>query len=106
MLPVTEAPAAPAAPAAPGSVERAPRPSSGIFDADENVDFAATIAALRRGDQQRMVFRLDNGQIWMQNAPRDLPFSEGDRVTVKSARLGGYIMRSAGGTSTRVRRIE
>ena len=64
------------------------------------------IAAVRSGGQQRMVFRLANDQIWMQSSPRDLPFSVGDNVNIKNARMGGYIMRSESGTSTRVQRIE
>lgn len=77
-----------------------------VLSWDSQVEFETQLVAIRRGDQQRMVFRLANGQIWMQNSPRDQPFKSGDTVTVKSARLGGYIMRSASGTSARVRRIE
>ena len=79
---------------------------AGLFGWTDKVDFETEIIALRRGDQQRMVFRLANGQIWMQNSSRDLPFSVGDRVSIKNGRVGGYVMRSDGGTSTRVRRIE
>jgi hypothetical protein len=35
-----------------------------------------------------------------------LPFKAGDKVTIKSGRIGGYIMRSASGTSSRVKLIE
>ncbi len=76
-----------------------------MLDWQEPTNFTTTIAALRRGDQQRMVFRLENGEIWMQNSPRDLPFKVGDEVTIKSGRLGGHIMRSSRGTSTRIRRV-
>ena len=31
----------------------------------------------------------------MQSTPRTLPFKSGDKVTIKSGRIGGYIMRSA-----------
>jgi hypothetical protein len=53
-----------------------------------------------------MVFRLENGQIWMQSSPRNLPFAVGNKVAIKSGRIGGYIMRSESGTSTRVKIIE
>ncbi len=82
------------------------RTSQGIFDAPVDVDFTATIAAVRSRDAQRMVFRLDNEQIWMQSTPRRLPIREGDQVTIKSATVGGYIMRTENGTSTRVQRIK
>jgi len=80
--------------------------SRGLFAWLEEVDFDTEIVALRSGDQQRMVFRLANEQMWMQSSPRRLPYSIGDKVNIKNARMGGYIMRSESGTSTRVLRIE
>ena len=78
----------------------------GIFDQTEELDMTSTIAALRRGDQQRMIYRLENGQIWMQNSPRDLPFKIGDEIRIKNGRIGGYIMSSERGVTTRVRRVQ
>lgn len=83
-----------------------PKESRGLFAWMEEVDFDTEIVALRSGDQQRMVFRLANEQMWMQSSPRRLPYSIGDKVNIKNARMGGYIMRSESGTSTRVLRIE
>ena len=79
---------------------------SGLLDWKEPLNFETEIAAIRSGSKQRMVFRLDNGQIWMQTSPRELPFSVGNKVAIKSGKMGGFIMRSESGTSTRVRRIE
>ena len=53
-----------------------------------------------------MLFRLENGQIWMQIAPRDVPIRTLDRVTIKRGLAGGYLMRNEAGSSTRVSRIE
>ena len=78
----------------------------GLLDYKEDVDITTTIAAIRSRDQQKMVFRLANDQIWMQSSPRNLPFNVGDEVTIKSGTIGGYIMRNKGGTSTRVERIK
>lgn len=86
--------------------ENDPLPSRGMFDPAVKLDMDAEIAGLRRADGQRMVFRLDNGQIWMQSSPRDLPFSKGEKINIKNGRIGGFIMRNEGGTSTRVKRIE
>ncbi len=91
----------PAAPAAPASSSR-----GGLFSQTEKLDLDTEIAAIRRGNQQRMVFRLANNEIWMQNSPRELPFKTGDKVNIKNGKVGGYIMRSESGTSTRVKRIE
>jgi hypothetical protein len=75
------------------------------FLGDELVNVTTTISAILAGDKQKMVFELDNGQIWLQSSPRNLPFKEGDVVTVKNALLGGYFLRSEKGVSTRVNRI-
>jgi len=83
-----------------------PEKGKGLFAWMDQLDIDTEIAALRSGNQQRMVFRLANGQIWMQSSPRELPFSIGDKVNIKNARMGGYILRSESGTSTRVQRIE
>ena len=75
------------------------------FLGDELVNFTSTITSILAGDKQKMVFQLENEQIWLQSSPRRLPFKEGDAVTIKNALLGGYIMRSEKGVSTRVQRI-
>jgi hypothetical protein len=80
--------------------------SSGMFSSDDYVEFTATVNAVRDKGQQRMVFLLDNGQIWMQSSPRSVPIRQGDSVTVKSGKIGGYIMRSENKVSTRVHRIK
>ena len=71
----------------------------------EKVEFTSTIKVVRRGDKQKMVFLLDNDEIWMQATPRPLPFDEGQTVTIRSAMMGGYFMSNEKGTRTRVQRI-
>lgn len=78
----------------------------GIFDRTKSPEIETEIVAIRSGDKQRMVFRLRNGQIWMQATPRHLPFSIGDKVVIKGGTIGGHIMRSQSGTSTRVQLID
>ncbi len=106
---IVEEPVAQQEPAAPepepAKSEPAAETQKSGFLGDELVDIDTTIRAIRRGEQQRMVFMLDNGEIWMQVEPRLLPYREGDVVNVKNARFGGYFMRSEKGTSTRVKRI-
>ena len=94
---------------APASPATSKKRSRGFLDwpeAEDVAEISSTIAAIRRQDKTRMVFRLENGQIWMQVSPRELPFREGDQVTIKQGRIGGMIMRSQGGTSTRVQKIQ
>ncbi len=76
-----------------------------MFERRPEIHLTSTIAAIRRRDNQKMVFRLDNGEIWMQVAPRDQPFRTGETVTITSTLMGGYVMRGEGGTATRVSRI-
>jgi hypothetical protein len=78
----------------------------GLMDWDEAVNLSTTIKSVRRRDQQKMVFRLANDQIWIQDAPRSLPIREGDEVTITNATVGGYMLRTAGGVTTRVHRIK
>ena len=52
-----------------------------------------------------VIFLLDNGQIWIQDVFRYMAVDEGDAVTIKRARMGGYIMTTERGASTRVQRI-
>lgn len=78
----------------------------GLFDSKEKVEFTALVQELRKRDKQKMVFLLDNGQMWIQSSPRNLPFKKGDKVTIKSGLIGGYILRNERGVSTRVSRID
>lgn len=98
---------------APDAPQSGPRPkeSGGFFDKalfewKENVEFTATVAAVKAEESKRMVFRLDNDEIWMQASARYVPIKKGDTVTIKSGRIGGYVMRNQNNTSTRVQRIK
>jgi len=68
----------------------------------EKKEYHGTVIDLLNNPKQRMVFQLDNGQIWIQSQARNLPIRKGDKVSVRSATVGGFILRSADGVSTRV----
>ena len=76
------------------------------FFSKREVEFTATVKDVLNNDQQKMAFLLSNNQIWIQNTPRNLPIRKGDEVTVQKGSVGGFIMRTTSGTSTRVSRIE
>ena len=80
--------------------------SKGIFSWPEKVEISSTIAAVRSEYPKKMVFRLENGQIWLQTSPRELVIKTGDKVTIKSGTIGGYILSTDKGVNTRVQRIE
>ncbi|MCZ6640431.1 MAG: hypothetical protein O7F71_02555 [Gammaproteobacteria bacterium] len=87
--------------AEPGSLSK-----GGLLGWDPGVNLTTTIKSVRRKDQQKMVFLLENDEVWLQVSPRRLPIYEGDEVTIKNATIGGYMLRTAGGTTTRVTRIQ
>ena len=103
---------APAAPSAPSTAEapEAEQPETftkgPMFSWKDKVEIDSTIVGILDNQQTKMVFRLENEQIWIQSSPRSLPFSEGDAVTIRSTRFGGHVLRAANGTSTRVQRIQ
>jgi len=82
------------------------RPKKKLFDFGKKIEISATIVDLLNRDKQRMVFKLDNDQIWIQTSPRNLPIKKGDNVTILSATMGGFIMRTDRGLSTRVSMLE
>ena len=80
--------------------------SGGFFGKRTKVDFSSEIEAVKREDQKKMVFRLANGQIWIQSSPRDLPIRKGDIATIKSGTIGGFVLQTNKGATTRVNRIK
>lgn len=88
------------------AVEPLPVSKGRLFGSDPTVNLTSTIKAVRRQDKQKMVFLLENDEIRIQSSPRPLPIRKGDSVTIKNGSVGGYILRTEGGTSTRVSRIK
>lgn len=78
----------------------------GLFSSKPKVDINSRLKSVRDMDKQKMIFLLENDQIWMQDSPRSLPFSKGQDVSIKSGTIGGYLMSNEEGVSTRVRRIK
>ena len=87
-------------------VPRSAQFGRGLFSAREELNISSRLKAVRDKEKQKMVFRLENDQVWLQDSPRSLPFREGDEVTIKSGTIGGYILSNSKGLSTRVRQIK
>jgi hypothetical protein len=102
--PVTAEPEEPQKPQTAASEGQEPG-KGGLFDQDELVDLTSTITHVHARAQQKMVFQLENKQVWMQSVPRLLRIREGDQVTIENASVGGYMMRTDRGVTTRVERI-
>lgn len=88
-------------------VEEPVQPSKGgMFSKKAKLNISSRLKSVRDSDKQKMIFLLENDQIWIQDSPRSLPFSKGQDVTIKSGTVGGYSISNAEGVSTRVRRIK
>lgn len=88
-------------------VEQTTAPSKGgMFSKKAQVNISSRLKSVRDQDKQKMIFLLENDQIWIQDSPRSLPFAKGQEVTVKSGTVGGYSLSNEEGLATRVRRIK
>ena len=77
-----------------------------LFDWKGTGPLITKIKNIQRQENQRMVFLLENRQIWIQLEPRQQPFKEGELVSITASLLGGFNMESRSGINTLVRRIQ
>lgn len=67
----------------------------------------ATVAALTQRSDGTRVITLDNGQVWvLTKVTSKGPLNVGDRVRVRAAALGTYMLVTPGGVPLRVRRMD
>jgi hypothetical protein len=67
----------------------------------------AVVVGVQRRPPGLQVLTLDNGQTWVQVEPDNRrSLAEGDRVVIRRAALGSYILNSPARHSMRVRRVE
>jgi hypothetical protein len=67
----------------------------------------AVVTSVQRRPPSLQVLTLDNGQTWMQvEADNRGSLAEGDRVVIRRAALGSYLLNSTARPSMRVRRVE
>ena len=80
-------------------------PENPLFGFKNDEEINSVIKAVRRQDKQKMVFLLENEQIWIQSNPRLMRIREGEEVRIEQTLTGGHMLHTASGVSTRVRRI-
>ncbi|MEM9388474.1 MAG: hypothetical protein AAGA68_25755 [Pseudomonadota bacterium] len=74
---------------------------------EETPQIKATVAAISKRRDGLLTITLDNDQIWRQKSVTSLfRLREGDEVTVKKGRFGGYTLVAPGRKSTAVTRLE
>lgn len=81
-----------------GEVEELPPATDGAVQ--------STIVSISRRRGGEMIFRLANGQAWMQETPGFMLANPGEQVVIAAARFGGDILTTEGSAAARVRRVE
>lgn len=67
-------------------------------------EMTATVSSISKPKGREAVITLDNEQVWSQVSFRYVRLKEGDSVTIKPSRFGGYILTNERGVTMRVRR--
>ncbi|MEJ6474256.1 hypothetical protein [Pseudoalteromonas piscicida] len=75
--------------------------------ASEEIDeIRAKVTKVSTQGRGKMVFTLDNGQIWKQLSPETFSAEEGDTLTIERASFGSFLMKKEGlHRTTRVKRV-
>ncbi len=68
-------------------------------------EISSDVMDIKRRARNELVVYLTNGQVWVQTSPRYLTIKNGDSVIVRRGRMGGYILTTERGGSTRVKRL-
>lgn len=87
-----------------GLSEQQARKKQDIGEAPKLERLSARVAELSRRPHGELVITLDNGQIWAQKQAESLVVEVGDTVTIKAGALGSFLMSTASGRFTRVKR--
>lgn len=112
-----------AAPAAPAASAAAPASADANFGLDPEVvrsrqaasqgeqsgprSVAARLTTVKQRPDGKWLLDLDNGQRWTQvDRSPGLILKSGDTVTIKEGKLGGYMLASQSGLTTRVKRLQ
>ena len=67
----------------------------------------ARVTGLKRSVDKKFTITLDNGQIWRQIDNQRIPLRNEDRIIIREATLGSYLMeKHSGSGSIRVKRLE
>ncbi len=102
---VTPADAEPEAPAEADFGREQIERAKPIVERDEIDEINASVTDIKRRARNELIVYLSNGQVWGQVSPRYLTIKNGDGVVVRRGRMGGYILTTERGGSTRVKRL-
>jgi hypothetical protein len=78
----------------------------GVFRAQQHEAVTGKIVALREGAEGRLIFTLDNGQVWAQTESRpSIRFAIGDAVRLEHGAMSSLWLAADHDRKTRVKRI-
>jgi hypothetical protein len=78
----------------------------GTFRPQQNEALTGKIIALREGAEGRLIFTLDNGQVWAQAESRpSIRFAVGDAVRLEHGAMSSLWLAADHDRKTRVKRI-
>jgi hypothetical protein len=66
----------------------------------------STIVAISKRPYGELVLTLENQQVWVQKSPDSTRLKVGDRITIKRAMLGAFLLVGPTGRSTSVARLQ
>ncbi|WP_143735738.1 hypothetical protein [Microbulbifer mangrovi] len=76
-----------------------------VEEAPESI--TATITKVDDGAYGKLIFTLDNGQVWRQTDTKRSILRDGDQISIERGAFGSFLMRKAtGGRSMRVKRVK
>jgi len=86
------------------AAKRARDPGKG---GDANSSISGVVTTVRRQPAGELIVTLENGQVWTQlSVDTRARVAIGDTVTIRRAALGSYMLVTAHGYATRVRRVK
>lgn len=109
--PAATPPSAPPAAGRPTAAPTAAKPERAVAKSDAPVQttatFTAAVTAFSRLNNGRFVVTLENGQVWQQIEPDAVAeVAVGDKVTLRPAMLGSWMLVTRAGVKTRVTRVK
>ncbi len=77
------------------------------FQVEKLDQIQARVTALKRSVDKKFTITLDNGQIWRQIDNQRIPLRNEDKIIIREAALGSYLMeKQSGSGSIRVKRLD
>jgi len=88
------------------TADLAQKHNPGTFRPQQNEALTGKIVALREGSEGRLIFTLDNGQVWAQAESRpNIRFAVGDTVRLEHGAMSSLWLAADHDRKTRVKRI-